>query len=135
MKPECAAYIDKARSQLSSARNLVRDGYANEAGRATYLATFNAAQAYIYDHTGKAAKTHAGVRSQFAQLSTLEPRIGADMTTFLSDAFNMKKVADYELGPDALLPMDRVMSAIAKATAFVERLSELLDAGAPQPRA
>lgn len=135
MKPECAAYIDKARSQLESARNLARDGYANEAGRAAYLAAFNAAQAYIYDHTGKAAKTHAGVRSQFAQLGTLEPSIGAEMTTFLSDAFNMKKIADYELGPDSLLPMDRVVAAITKATAFVDRLSELLGARASEPRA
>jgi uncharacterized protein (UPF0332 family) len=46
------------------------------AAREAYLAVFHAAEAYIFEQTGKAAKTHRGVRSEFARLAKAEPRIG-----------------------------------------------------------
>jgi uncharacterized protein (UPF0332 family) len=39
------------------------------AGRAAYLAAFHAAQAIIMLRTNKVAKTHAGVRSEFARIA------------------------------------------------------------------
>ena len=32
-----------------------------------YLAVFHGAEAYIFEHTGKVAKTHRGVRSEFTR--------------------------------------------------------------------
>jgi uncharacterized protein (UPF0332 family) len=41
----------------------------DEAGRMAYLAGFHAAQARIFERTGRTPKTHRGVRSQFGSLA------------------------------------------------------------------
>jgi uncharacterized protein (UPF0332 family) len=59
--PETARYLDKARRCLADARASLGYGLTNDAGRGAYLAAFNAAQALVFERTGKAAKTHQGV--------------------------------------------------------------------------
>jgi uncharacterized protein (UPF0332 family) len=66
--------------------------------REAYLAVVHAAEAYIFEQTGKAAKTHRGIRSEFAQLARTEPRIGRDLVTFLGTADQFKANADYAIG-------------------------------------
>jgi uncharacterized protein (UPF0332 family) len=82
--PEAALYLDKARQALSEARAVAEIGLAEAAGRAAYLAVFHAAQALIFERTGKVPRTHRGVHAQFSRLARAEPEIGAELPRFLS---------------------------------------------------
>jgi uncharacterized protein (UPF0332 family) len=128
--PETAEHLDKAREYLTKARNLLDVmHYNDEAGRAAYLAGFHAAQALISERTGRVAKTHDGVNSQFNLLTRDDPRIDDDLRGFLGRAYNLKAVADYETGPRSVVPLERVELALITVVRFVEVVAELL----PQP--
>ena len=73
MTPEAERYLEKARQCLSNARAELDIKLSNDAGRNAYLAAFHAAQALIFERTGKIAKTHRGVHSEFARLAKQEP--------------------------------------------------------------
>jgi uncharacterized protein (UPF0332 family) len=91
-----------------------------------YLAAFHAAQALIAERTGKDAKTHRGVHTQFARLTRNETRLSLALRQFLPQAYDMKSVADYGLGPEADVPLDRAAAAIETAEQFVNLIAELL---------
>jgi uncharacterized protein (UPF0332 family) len=80
----------------------------------------------ISERTGRVAKTHVGVHSQFNLLAKDEPGIGVEMRRFLSDAFDLKATADYEIGPDAFVSTEEAETAIAGATNFVGCIAEIL---------
>lgn len=126
MTPEASAYLDKARQCLGYARIDLDVGLGNDAGRNAYLAAFHAAQAFIFDRTGKVAKSHQGVHAEFSRLAKDEQGIGADARRFLAQAYNLKAVADYEIGPDSMVPMDRASAAIESAERFVVSISSVL---------
>jgi uncharacterized protein (UPF0332 family) len=86
VKPETADYLAKARATLADAGQIAILPIPHIAAREAWLAVFNAAEAYIFEQTGNIAKTHRGVRSEFARLARTEPRIGRDLTTFLGAA-------------------------------------------------
>ena len=65
MTPESASFLYKAREFLAKARDML-EHWPDEAGRASYLAAFHAAQALIFERIGNVAKTRAGVRTQEA---------------------------------------------------------------------
>lgn len=126
MTPEAAAYLDKARQCLGYARIDLDIGLGNDAGRNAYLAAFHAAQALIFERTGKVAKSHQGVHAEFSRLTRGEAGIDVDVRRFLTQAYNLKAVADYEIGPDSVLPLDRASSAIRSAEGFVSSVAALL---------
>jgi len=78
--------------------------YNDEAGRAAYLAGYHAAQAMISERTGKIARTHEGVNSQFNLLTKGDARVDATLRRFLPQSYNLKALADYEAGPAAAVP-------------------------------
>ncbi len=92
-----SGYLDKARQCLSYALVNLEVKLGNDAGRNAYLAAFHAAQALIFDRTGKAAKSHQGVHTEFNRLAKEEKRIDRDVRRFLPQAYNLKAVADYEM--------------------------------------
>jgi uncharacterized protein (UPF0332 family) len=57
-----------------------------------YLAAYHAAQ--VFRPHRKAAKTHRGVRSEFARLTRDEQRIEKAFLRFLARAYNLKETAD-----------------------------------------
>jgi uncharacterized protein (UPF0332 family) len=125
--PETAEHLGKAREYLTKARALLDVmHYHDEAGRAAYLAGFHAAQALISERTGKIARTHEGVNSQFNLLTKGDLRIDTELRRFLTQSYNLKAVADYETGPDSIIPIERVETAIATSLRFVECVSEIL---------
>ena len=126
MMPEARLYLEKARQCLSNARSTLNIGLSNDAGRNAYLAAFHAAQAFIFVRTGKVAKTHSGVRSEFSRLAKDEPRIDKSFSGFLAQAYTLKEVADYELGPDSDIPPERSAAAIQSAARFIDCMTELL---------
>ena len=50
----------------------------------------------------------------------------ADLALFLSQAYNLKAVADYELGPGAGVPLERASAEIERAAQFIHRVAALL---------
>ena len=73
MRPEAQSYLDKARQSLAHARAILEIDLGDEAGRAAYLAALHAAQALIFERTGRVAKTHRGVHGQFLRLAPTKP--------------------------------------------------------------
>jgi uncharacterized protein (UPF0332 family) len=82
MKPESAAYLDKARDLLERAPALLAQQFTDEAGRAAYFAGFHAAQAFIFEKTHRSLKTHSGVQAEFARLAKSEPSIDEGCALF-----------------------------------------------------
>lgn len=119
MRPETARFLDKARQCLEHARAILAIGIGEDAGRAAYLSGFHAAQAFIFEQTGKAAKAHRGVQSQFLKLTKNDSSVPPDVLRFLARTYQLKSVADYEIGPDAVVPVERAANAIAAAQKFV----------------
>jgi hypothetical protein len=64
LTPEANAYLEKSREHLAKAEGMLAQ-WPDEAARAAYLAGMNAAQAFIMERTGRVAKTHKGVRTEF----------------------------------------------------------------------
>ncbi len=128
MSPEARLYIDKARHCLRHAEAILQIELGDDAGRAAYLAVFHAAQALIHQRTGREAKTHQGVRSQFLLLTKDDPRIAPDLRQFPGQAYNLKTVADYATGPQAIVPLERAGNAVLTAHRFLDCVLTLLDA-------
>ena len=96
-----------------------------DAGRDAYLACFHAAQALILQRSGKVAKTHRRAQRFFSQLAKSEPEL-REFARFLSQAYNLKDIADYELGATATVPLDRASAAIDTAKRFIEHIARIL---------
>lgn len=127
MTPEALEHLKKARDYLVKARRLLDVvQFADEAGRAAYLAGFHAAEALISERTGKVAHTHHGVNSQFHRLTRNDPGIDEELRSYLGRAYNLKSVADYETGPQAVVAPEQVEEALGTATRFVEAVAQVL---------
>jgi uncharacterized protein (UPF0332 family) len=97
------------------------------AAREAYLAVFHAAEAYIFEQTGKIAKTHSGARSEFARLAKSEPRIGRDLVTFLATAYQFKTRADYAIGATATpISAAEADAALATTARFINTVAHVL---------
>jgi uncharacterized protein (UPF0332 family) len=127
VRPEAQSYLDKARQSLAHARAILEIDLGDDAGRAAYLAALHAAQALIFERTGRVAKTHRGVHGQFLRLVAGEPRVDTELRRFLSEGYKLKAIADYEVGPEAVVPVEDAAAAIGTAARFVETVGELLD--------
>ena len=126
MTPEAERYLAKARLTLEHARTMLTVNLTEDAGRAAYIAGYQAAEAFIFERTGKAAKTHKGLHAEFARLTRDEPRIDVTLRRFLPQVYDLKAICDYELGPDAVVPRDKAEEAIRNATRFVDRITKIL---------
>ena len=132
MTPETQEHLDKAREYLIKARNQLDVlHYNDEAARAAYLAALHAAQALIFERTGRLANSQGGVNSQFNLLTRGDPRVDVELRRFLPHAYDLKAVADYEAGPGAIVPLERIEAAIVTARRFVNIIAELLDEPPP----
>jgi uncharacterized protein (UPF0332 family) len=130
VKPEAAAFLDKAREMLTKARNQFDVlHYSDEAGRAAYLAGLHAAQALIVERAGKIVKRHRGVQDQLHRLVKDDPRFDLELRAFLGRTYNLKAIADYLTGPGSEVSTDQAQQAIATATRFIEQIAVLLDEG------
>lgn len=107
----------------------------DEAGRAAYLAGLHAAQALIFESTGKVAKSHKGVQREFGRLTKDEPRIAAELRAFLPQTYNLKAIADYETGYGSKVSPEKASAAIATARRFIECVTALIPPNGHTPRA
>lgn len=101
--------------------------YNEAAGRTAYLVGFHAAQALISDRTGRAVKTHTGVRTEFHRLIRGDTRFDDTLRDFLGSTYNLKAIADYETGPGFDVSPERAKQAIEEAKLFIARISVMLE--------
>jgi uncharacterized protein (UPF0332 family) len=126
MTPETAQFLAKAQKLLREAEAVLRIGLGDAAGRTAYLAGFDAAQAFISEKTGRTVKTHKGVHTEFQRLTKNDPALSPDLRVFLSHAYYLKAIADYETGPGAEVSAEQATQALARAKRFVTRIADLL---------
>ena len=126
MTPEADRILQKAEKHLERGHVMLGVGLNDDAGRAAYLATFHAAQAAIFERTGKMVKTHRGVQSEFLRLTKDDPRFTPDQRIFLSQAYNFKAVADYDTGPGAELSAEKATAALEAGRGFVDAVRHVL---------
>jgi len=124
--PEAERFLAKARQTLDHGDAILGIGLGEEAARTAYLAAFHAAQALIYERSGREAKTHRGVHRQFALLSKDEVSLPVDLRRFLAQAYDLKAVADYATGPEAVVPLERAAAAIDTARRFLAAVEQLI---------
>ena len=98
---------------LSEARTVLNVGVMRQAARLAYQAQFHAAQAFIFERTGKIAKTHKGVNVQFHKLANTENALEPELAATLSAAYHYKEIVDYELGVRTPIPFDEANAALA----------------------
>lgn len=120
------AYLAKARQCLDEARAVLKIDLMEAAGRAAYLAAFHAAPSLIVQETGKFAKTHAGVRTEFARLAKDNLSIDRSLVVFLTQAYNLKSIADYAIDSSANIGLADAMDAIEQATLFVDVITAFI---------
>jgi uncharacterized protein (UPF0332 family) len=131
LKPQSAAFLEKSREFLAKAQDLLdAHHWPDEAG----LAGLHAAQALIFESTGKAIKRHSGVQREFARLVKDDPRFDMDLRAFLPRAYNLKAIAGYETGAGSQVSAERAREAIQTAWRFVECVAGLLPANGRTPR-
>ena len=123
MKPETAAFIAKAEKMLGDGRKIAALELGGHAGRAAYLVAFHAAQALIFERTGKSAKTHRGIAGQFIQLAG---ELDKELRSFLAKSYNLKAVADYETGEASDVPIERAREALDTAEKFLSAIKGML---------
>ena len=126
MKGEAANYLSKAQEDLSDARKIAAIGLAKVAARSAYYAAFHAAEALIVEKTGKVAKSHSGVRSEFARLARDDPHLGKATTAFLAQAYKYKEIGDYGVGADAAITLLDAEAAIRSAQDFLTHVAAAL---------
>ena len=129
MTPQAAAYLDKARKLLADAETMLGVGLNEAAGRNAYLAGFHAAQALLFDRLGKVLKSHHGVQAEFLRITREDKGIDGDLRAFLSRAYNLKAIADYETGPGSEISRERAAVAIETGKRFVALLAQRIEAG------
>jgi uncharacterized protein (UPF0332 family) len=99
MKPETADCLTKARECLGGAEQIAGLPLPQVAAREAYLAAFHAAEAYIFEQTGRTVKTHRGLRTTFSRLTRNEPRVAPEYLAFLPEPTNLNRFADYSVSP------------------------------------
>jgi uncharacterized protein (UPF0332 family) len=125
VKPETADWLERARECLRDATRIL-PVVPRVAAREAYLAAFQAAQALIYERTGRVSKTHRGTRSQFSLLTRDEPQVSHDHVVFLAHGYEIKSWADYGSGSrDQVIPITP-SEAIEAAGRFIEAVQNLL---------
>lgn len=82
MTPEAERFFQNAHDHLERGQIMLATELDEDAGRAAYLAAFHAAQAVIFERTGKILKTHKGVQIEFLRLTKDDPRFTPEQRRF-----------------------------------------------------
>jgi uncharacterized protein (UPF0332 family) len=127
LKPETEDFLERAREDLADARKIAAIPLPKIAARCAYFVAFHAAEAFIYELTGKIVKTHSGVRSEFSRLRKDFPGAEEWLSKFLAEAYVYKEISDYPSGKRVAASGAETDEAIETAARFVDRIAELLE--------
>jgi uncharacterized protein (UPF0332 family) len=75
------------------------------------------------------AKTHRGVRAEFARLTRGDDRVDRSLSEFLAQAYELKSIADYGTGRDGVVSAEAAAAAIETADRFVDCVANLISSG------
>jgi uncharacterized protein (UPF0332 family) len=123
--PEAGHFLRKARQCLSNATTILSVSIPDVAAREAYLAGYHAAEAFIFERTGKTLKTHKGVRSEFARLARTDAVL-REFTSFLARAYELKSIADYGIDPDIHVSVDDANAVYDIANRLVGTVTDRL---------
>jgi uncharacterized protein (UPF0332 family) len=118
--------VQQANIILERADVMLRAGLNEDAAREAYLASFHMAQAYIFERTDRALKTHHGVQTEFFRLTRDDARADPELRRFLSRSYEFKSVADYFSGSNPVTSAEAAAEAIATARRFVAHFAGLV---------
>jgi uncharacterized protein (UPF0332 family) len=133
MKPQAEAYLASAVEALADAKQILAIHIPRQAARLAYYAQFHAAQAPIFERTGKIAKTHKGVQTHFHRLIKQEKADGPGLAGDLSASYHFKEAADYETGAAGAISSGDAAEAIRTAERFLAVIKGILDAAPNGP--
>jgi uncharacterized protein (UPF0332 family) len=134
MTPEALDFLVAAEGSLADATSVLAINIPVQAARLAYYAQFHAAQALIFERTGKISKTHKGTATQFHKIARDEPDIPTELAGQLTGAYYYKDRADYHVGTSPPITPAQVQAAIATAQNFVAVVRQAL-ASPPSPPA
>jgi uncharacterized protein (UPF0332 family) len=126
VKAQTSAYLDKSRELLDEAAAILRIDLYEAAVRTAYLAGFHAAQALIFETSGRIYKSHSGVHGEFSRLVKDDPHVDDDLRAFLGRTYSLKAIADYETGPGSHVSAESARDAITTARRFIALIAGLL---------
>jgi uncharacterized protein (UPF0332 family) len=126
LKRETALFLEKSRGPLAQAETMLRVGLIEAAGRTAYLAEFHAAQAVIFETTGRVFKRHATAQGEFGRLVKDDPRFDTALRVFLPRAYNLKAISDYETGSGSHVSAESAGDAIQTARRFLTCVMTLI---------
>jgi len=126
MKPQAASFLAAADRAISNARANLAINIPDQAARLAYYAQFHAAQALIFERTGKIGRSHKGVNKEFHRLAKAEATFPPGLAPQLSKAYRYKEIADYDTGAATPITPARAHDAIATAENFVAAIRALL---------
>ncbi len=132
LTPQAARELAAARQHLAAAKAIVGLDVGYVAGREAYIAAYHAAEAFIHDRTGSLAKTHRGLRTQFARLAQTEPQLDPGFSRFLANAYEIKSVADYGDEPESVSP-DAARAIVRMAEQMIDAIAQLLEESDERP--
>ena len=126
MKPETVNFLAIADRDLADARGNLGINIPHQAARLAYYAQFHAAQALIFERTGKIAKSHKGVDSELHRLVKADPVFPPQFASQLTKAYDYKDIADYDTGTSTPITPTRAGHAITTAENFVAIIRQAL---------
>lgn len=126
MRPVAAAYLATAHDDLREAGMIAALPLAKAAARSAYYAAFHAAEALIFERTGKVVKTHSGVHSAFSRLLIGAAETDIALGRILNKGYDYKDLADDGTGKGRVVTEEDAADMIADAARFVARVAELL---------
>lgn len=127
MKLTPQLYLDRARRIIAEANILLANGLYETAGRTAYMTAFHAAQALICSHGIQPPKTHKGVHAEFYRIGQHDPRITRDLLIFPSQSYNLKAIADYEIGLDDQIDRNAAEQAVIGAQNLLATITTIIE--------
>jgi len=125
-------YLEKARSKLRVARDLVQRGEWDDAVSRAYYAAFHAAQAALLTE-GQRGETHQGVLTLFGLLLVKTGKLDRKWGRALANLKDDRETGDYEAM--SWIDEERARRAVEEAEGFVEAVGAYiarLIPGAPE---
>ena len=119
MTPEAARFLQNADDHLERGQTMLVSGLNHDAARAAYLAAFHAAQAIIFERTGKVFKSHKGVNVEFLRLTKNDPHFTQSSGGSFPERTNSKPLRITTAGPIAEVLSGQAAAAIEAARRFV----------------
>jgi uncharacterized protein (UPF0332 family) len=132
VKGQSGAFLEKSQELLDEADAILGINRYEAAARAVYMAGLHAAQALIFETTGRIYKTHSGVNGEFSRLVRDDPRVDDPIHAFLGRPYNLKAIADYQTGP-VRTSRRSAREAIDTARRFVANVVNLIPANGDTP--